>query len=205
MDFLRDLLDKAAKLDRETQAKIDAINRNEQLTPKGKAEQIETLDGARRKQIADLQETARQRLRGEKERVQREAKALRAAELTRLRASVGDALLIDGYRTELRHANPMDIRKRIDGACCGWEADVLTLVAVEVLTVRSAGNEDDALTARAALDDFKRARIETDAASRAEALLGELDQWGETWVDSINLAKQRQTQAQWAAETYAQL
>lgn len=78
MDF-QDLLDAATTIGNETAAAVDAVTRNEHLAQETRAEQIEAIKDAGRKQVADLQETARQRMRGEVGRIRRESKTLWSA------------------------------------------------------------------------------------------------------------------------------
>jgi len=197
IDFLRHLgvrmytefEQEAAQIDAQHAQNVALLDKREDLSPKGLAEQRERLDAMRRQQVAELQQRARYKLEADTFKTSKALAQARAEQIEGLRKTLGDAILASIYARRLALRTGPELVRAYAEAVPGWEQTLVGALGIALLEERQETAHPSSMEDELALSELER--LTTPEAVRELELQARENRDGERWLESLDLQAYR--------------
>lgn len=188
MNF-RDFEAQATAIDSSYRAELDALRRRVDLSPIGLAEAKGKLEAKRRQQIANVQQRARLEIEAEATRIRKAQAGVKHDRVAMLRQTLGDLTVASIYRRRLAAMTADELLQAQADAGPGFEATLISELAIMYLTERTAGKPDAAIGDLRALAEIQGRSVtpEQRTLDAQAAALADADRW----LESLDLEAHR--------------
>jgi len=184
-DFERE----AAQIDAQFAQNVALLNKRDDLSPKGRAEQRGRLDAQRREQVAELQQRARYKLEADTFTNEKALAEAAAAQVEHLRKTLGDSILADIYARRLTLRTGAELVQAYGEAVPGWEQTLIGALGIALLEERQGKANPPSMEDALALAELER--LTTPEAVRELKLQAREARNGERWLESLDAQQYR--------------
>lgn len=189
----RDFEREAAQIDAQFAQNVALLDKRDDLSPKGLAEQRERLDAMRRQQVAELQQRARYKLEADTFTNGKALAEARAEQIAQLRKTLGDAILADIYVRRLALRTGPEVVRAYAEAVPGWEQTLIGALGIALLEERQENANPPNMEDELALAELER--LTTPEAVRELELKAREVRNGERWLESLDAQGYRASMA----------